>query len=110
MPAEYSWVYLSARVRGMHSNIVKRAADAAGVTVAEYVRNIVIPWAAADLGETAPDMSEYASGDSVQEAARRAGLTVREYESRAAKMLAARDLGLESPAKHVSEVRRKVSG
>lgn len=104
--SEYSWIYLSARVRGMHANLVRRAADHEGVSVAEYVRNLVIPWAAADLGEPPPDMSEYGSEDSVQEAARRAGLSVREYEARAAKLLAARDLGLE-PARKVSEVRAK---
>jgi hypothetical protein len=109
-PSEYSWVYLSARVRGKHADLVRRAAEKEGTDVAKYIRNLVIPWAAADLGEGAPDMSEYADESSVQEAARRAGLSVREYEARAAKMLAARELGLEGAQRKVSEVRKKLAG
>lgn len=75
--------------------------------MAEYIRNLVIPWAAADLGDPAPDMSEYSSGDVVVEAAGRAGLSVREYESRAAKRLAAQELGITGPDRKISEVRKK---
>lgn len=87
-------------------SLVRRAAESQEITVAEYIRNIVLPWAAADLGEPPPDLSEYGSGDTVQEAAKRSGLTVREYEARAAKLLAAQELGLD-PGRKVSEVRKR---
>jgi len=101
------WGYVNCRVSARHLAVVQQACEKAGCTVADYVRNLIIPWAYADRGMAAPDMSEYATHSTVMAAAKAAGMSVREYESRAAKAAAARDLGLDNTHK-VSEVRKAV--
>jgi len=89
-----------------HLDLVQRAAEKEGIGRAEFIRNIVIPWAAAELGEGPPDMSIYASQDDIKLAAHRLGMTVPQYTAHAAKLQAAKDLGKgEGPPRRVSEIR-----
>lgn len=69
-----SYVNLNFRVLGLHAALVHEAADKAGMTGSAYMRQVLLTYAAADLGAHAPDLSPY-SGDNVSLAAKKMGVT-----------------------------------
>lgn len=76
---------LGAQVYTNHYDLVYEAARKRGLTVAQYVREVVLAWAASDLGAPSPDLSGYASSDLIVSAAREEGITAREFMLRAAR-------------------------
>lgn len=108
-PGEISYVHMGFRVLQQHAALIHAAASAEGLTLAAYMRGVVVPWAASDLGQGAPDMSVYEHVDIVGEAAKAAGLSVREYSAQAARNAAAQDLGikarLETVGQKIQEIR-----
>jgi uncharacterized protein (DUF1778 family) len=91
---------LTARVYSLHADIVRRAAAKAGKTISEYVGDVVVPWAASDLGEAMPRLPKLERGRykaMVEQAAKRAGMTPAQWERHAAETLSAQALGLPTP-------------
>lgn len=63
-----------------HAKIVDKAAKLADRSVADYVRDVTLQWAASDAGVPAPDYSVLPRfSDAVTEAARALGLTKEHY-------------------------------
>jgi hypothetical protein len=91
---------LTARVYARHADIVRRAAARAGKTISEYVADVVVQWAASDLGEALPPLPRLERGRykrMVEEAAERAGMTRAQWERHAAEVLSAQALGEPTP-------------
>lgn len=91
---------LTTRVYELHADLVRRAAAKAEKTVSDYVRDIVVQWAASDLGERLPPLPDLKRGryrELVEGAAKRAGMTVTAFERHAAETLAAQAMGVPSP-------------
>ena len=84
----------------VHKDVVVRAAAKAGKTLSDYCRDIVLPWAASDLGERLPPMPPLERNryqTMLHEAAKRAGLTPEQFERRASEHAAALALGIPTP-------------
>lgn len=84
----------------VHGDLVDRAAAKHGKTLSDYCRDVVIPWAASDLGEKVTTMPVLARGrhaSMVNEAAKKRGLTREEFERLAVEQMAAKELGLPGP-------------
>lgn len=93
LPESFSKVNLNFHVLGAHAQMIHRAAALRNETASAYMRRVLLEWAAADLGEQAVDLSEYA-GDIIANAAKAVGLSTTEFTKRAAREAAARALGL----------------
>jgi hypothetical protein len=73
--------------------MIAAAASKAEKTAADYLRDIVLPMVALDLGVECPEYQSLSgTTDIVAQAASRAGLSVREYERRVAREHAAREI------------------
>lgn len=68
------FVNLNFRVYGRDAALVHEAAEKSGLTGSAYMRQVLLTYAAADLGRESPDLSPYA-GDHVSLAAKRLGMT-----------------------------------
>lgn len=93
----------------IHGAIVERAAERAGKSLSDYCRDIMIPWAASDLGETLPPMPRLERGrhaSMIAKAAKAVGLTPEQFERRAAEQAAAAALGMLGPDEAESGERR----
>lgn len=91
---------LTARVYSLYADIVQRAADKAGKSVSQYIGDIIVPWAASDLGERMPKLPTVAERNyrsMLEQAAKRAGMTPAQWERHAAETLSAQALGLPTP-------------
>lgn len=84
----------------IHGAIVDRAAARAGKSLSDYCRDLVIPWAASDVGERLPPMPKLERGrysTMLAKAAKAVGLTPEQFEKKAAEQAAAHALGLLGP-------------
>jgi hypothetical protein len=91
---------LTTRVYAIYADIVRRAAEKAGKSISEYVGDIVVPWAASDLGERLPPLPPLERGryrTLVEAAAARAGMTRRQWERHAIETQNALALGIPTP-------------
>lgn len=91
---------LTARVYSVYADIVRRAAHSKNKTVSEYVGEIVVPYAAEDIGEEVPPLPKLEKDrhkKMVAQAAAARGMTPAQYERHAADVLSAMDLGLPTP-------------
>lgn len=98
---EEEQITISTKVTLEHGRLIREAAELKGCrSVAQYVREVVLPWAASDLGgrEAPVDFSQYrrhlvrSTRDLIAEAAHKAGLSTREFMKRAALESARRGL------------------
>lgn len=103
-PAERQNVYstknVTVRCYEVDSNTIQRAADRAGKSLSDYVRDILIPWAYSDLCEARPNMPPLERGrytSMIDQAAKAAGLTRDQFEKQAAEQAAAQALGMAGP-------------
>lgn len=85
IPTERPGVTMSFRAFADHAGLIHDAARAKGVSAASFMRKVVLEWAAAELGESTPDMGRYAHTDQVAEAAKLAGMTPRDFITHAAR-------------------------
>ncbi len=88
------FTHMGFRLTPDHAAIVRAAADAKGLKTSEYMRDLVLEWAASDVGITRPDTRVYAYRNIVEEVARAKGLSVRQYEAHVAREQAKRELGI----------------
>jgi hypothetical protein len=58
-PTHKDQIVLSTKVVPEHAELVRKAAKMAHTTVLDYMRKIVLEWAASDAKVKAPDMSVY---------------------------------------------------
>src|ERR1700753_4312686 len=92
-PNDSERINLNGFVLGSHAKMVHRAAALRNETASAYIRRVLLDRAAADLGESPPDMSGYA-GDIIANAAKAVGVSGKEFTQRAAHEAAARALGV----------------
>lgn len=90
-----------------HWQLVHDAAKAKGLSIADYLRRVVLEWAASDLGQPPPDLSIY-TPDLVAQAARKLGMSPREFSAKAVRDAAERAMGLDSLVRP-SEIRAKAA-
>ncbi len=84
----------------LHADIIGRAAEKVGKSLSDYCRDIVIPWAASDLGERLPHLPKLEQGrhqNLIAKAAKLVGLTPEQFERKAAEQAAARALDMVGP-------------
>lgn len=94
----------------IHGTIVERAAERAGKSLSDYCRDIIIPWAASDMGEKLPPMPKLERGRHaamVSKAAKLLGLTPEQFERKAAEQAAAAALNMLGPDDTGSGERRQ---
>ena len=83
------------RTYELYVDAIKRAAERAGKSPSEYVRDVVIPWAFSDLGERMPQLPRIERGrysNTITQAAKQVGKTRRQFEQDAAIEAATRTL------------------
>lgn len=83
----YATKNVTFRCYELHHGVVLRAAEKAGKSLSDYCRDIVIPWAASDLGERLPPLPKLEQGRRVAmvaEAARLIRLTPEQFGAKAA--------------------------
>lgn len=80
---------LSTRVFANHHAMVRRAADAHGVTLSEYLRGLILGAVAYELGLPPPDLTIYSGKDLLATAAAAEGLDVRTWSNKVLRQAAA---------------------
>lgn len=111
---DFEFVTLSCRVFGKDARLVHRAAEKQNESAANYMRRIVLDWAASDLGVPAPTYTATERPSVlIAEAAKKRGLTTREFLHQAAREIAERDRvssdpgpGKKRPTQPVGQVHR----
>jgi len=89
---DHDYVTLAFRALGKHAKLVHAAADKKGVSAADYMRHVVLEWAASDLGVPIPDLTAPASASAmIAQAAKARGVSTREFMQQAAREVALRD-------------------
>jgi uncharacterized protein (DUF1778 family) len=91
---------LTTRIYSVHADLVRRAAAKADKSISEYVGDVVVAWAASDIGEKVVPLPKLERGRYkrlVDEAAKRAGMTRAQWERHAAETLSAQALGIPTP-------------
>ncbi len=83
---------ISFRVSEDQQDQIARAAMAAGKSVSDYARDILVPWAASDLGERPSQLPPKREPSPVARAAAARGMTRDQYRQFAAEALALADL------------------
>ena len=77
---DYQFVTVSFRCYVKHAKIVDQAAKKAHKSVADYVRQVTLDWAASDIGVPAPDYSVLPRfTDTVEAVAKSKGMTKQQY-------------------------------
>ena len=111
--SDYDYAQVGFRVYGSHAKLIARGAEKAGKSIADYLRDIVLPMVALDVGMPCPEYASLSGAiDLVAQAASRAGLSVREYERRVAREQAAKELRSYAPQRHetyIAELGRGMS-
>jgi hypothetical protein len=96
MTSSFTAKNVTFRTYTAHAELVEQAAEKAGKTLSEYCRDVMIPYAAKDLGVPVPSLPDMKRGrftEIVTEAAKITGLTPEEFMRQASERLAAAALG-----------------
>jgi hypothetical protein len=102
LPPPETFRSVACRVTEAHHDIIRRAAEMQGKTVAGYSRAILVAWACSDVGAGPPDLSVYSHVDLVAEASKRLGISAKEFAHRAAHQAAVAAL---RPASDIRELK-----
>ncbi len=92
---------VTVRCYEVDAEAIQRAADRAGKSLSDYVRDIIIPWAYSDLGERRPNLPPLERGryqSMLETAAKAAGVPAEAFARQAVEAAAAQALGLAAPS------------
>ncbi len=87
---------LKTAVHAAHADLVRRAAAKKGQTVSDFISDLIVPWAAAELGEKVPELPRIGrrwQASLIAKAAEAEGLSPKEFADRAVAEAALQRLG-----------------